>query len=282
MKAKYIALLSIALTVCHASACSYIVQTQLSFEGSSAALDRSQIVKLSRWLDRSYANFSTYTRASVEVGASGAVPRQAKALAEQRAANAARALRILLKTELPITTVARGHRSPLNGLGDSNDFASLQLYPDVEGLKLPDCNPVPIPGFKPCQRIIQITLAFADGSSELDRAQLKRLAEWIDRADAMYGIYESAGVEAGATVKVPSRTSEDAMRLARMRADNTTQALKGLFPVPIEVEQFAHSYRERKDAGLVVNDFAAIQLYPNLKTSKLPDCNPGRPDGLER
>ncbi|MBB4219473.1 hypothetical protein [Variovorax guangxiensis] len=271
-----------ALAAGEASACSYIVQTQLSFEGSSAALDRSQVIKLAQWLDRSYANFSMYTRASIEVGASDAVPHRAKALAEQRAANAARALRILLKTELPITTVARGHRSPLNGLGDSNDFASLQLYPDVEGLKLPDCNPVPIPGFKPCQRIIQITLAFADGSAELDRAQLNRLAEWVDRADAMYAIYESAGVEAGATVKVPGRTSEDAMRLARMRADNTTHALKGLFPVPIGVEQFAHSYRERKDAGLVVNDFAAIQLYPNLKTSKLPGCNPGRPDGLER
>jgi len=148
MKAKYIALLSIALTVCQASACSYIVQTQLSFEGNSMALDRSQVIKLSRWLDRSYANFSKYTHASIEVGASNSVPHKAKALAEQRAANAARALRILLKTELPIATVARGYRSPVNGLGDSNDFASLQLYPDVEGLQLPDCNPVPIPGFK--------------------------------------------------------------------------------------------------------------------------------------
>lgn len=147
MKAKYIALLSVTLTLGQASACSYIVQTQLSFEGNSVALDRSQVIKLSRWLDRSYANFSMYTRASIETGASSAVPHEAKALAEQRAANAARALRMLLKTELPITTVARGYRSPVNGLGDSNDFASLQLYPDVEGLKLPDCNPVPIPGF---------------------------------------------------------------------------------------------------------------------------------------
>lgn len=148
MKAKYIALLLLALTVCQASACSYIVQTQLSFEGDSAALDRSQVIKLSEWLNRSYATFSMYTRASIEVGASSAAPQEAKALAEQRAANTARALRMLLKTDLPITTVARGYRSPMNGLGDSNDFASLQLYPDVEGLKLPDCNPVPISGFK--------------------------------------------------------------------------------------------------------------------------------------
>lgn len=33
---------------------------------------------------------------------------------------------------------------------------------------------------------------------------------------------------------------------------------------------------------LQVNDFAVIQLYPDLKNSKLPGCNPGLPDGLER
>jgi len=133
-----------------------------------------------------------------------------------------------------------------------------------------------------CQRIIQITLTFADGSAELDQAQIERLAGWVSRADAMFAIYESAGVEAGATVKLPGRTPEDAMRLARMRAENTTRALKDLFPGPIEVEQFSHSYRERKSTDLEVNDFAAIQLYPNPKTSKLPGCNPGQPDGLER
>ncbi|WP_285413192.1 hypothetical protein [Variovorax sp. efr-133-TYG-130] len=49
--------------------------------------------------------------------------------------------------------------------------------------------------------------------------------------------------------------------------------------MPTEAERFALSYRERKSADLVVNDFAAIKLCPNLKTSKLPGCNPGRPDG---
>ncbi|MET3383049.1 ribosomal protein S13 [Variovorax paradoxus] len=140
--------LAAILAAGQATACSYIVATQISFESDSAALDRSQVIKLSEWLNRSYATFSMYTSASIEVGASGAAPHEAKALAEQRAANTARALRMLLKTDLPITTVAHGYRSPTNGLGDSNDFAALQLYPDVEGLKLPDCNPVPISGFK--------------------------------------------------------------------------------------------------------------------------------------
>jgi len=146
MKAKFIVLLSLILIVGQASACSYIVQTQLSFESGSAALDRSQIIKLSEWLSRSYATFSIYTRASIEVGASGSTPREGKALAELRAANAARALRMLLRADLPVVTVSQAYPSPMNGFGESNDFASLQLYPDVKGLKLPDCNPVPISG----------------------------------------------------------------------------------------------------------------------------------------
>lgn len=69
----------------------------------------------------------------------------------------------------------------------------------------------------------------------------------------------------------------------KMRADNAALALKTLFPAPLDVEKFAHSYREKRASDVEVNDFVAIQLYPDLKTSsKLPDCNPGLPDGLGR
>ena len=141
--------LATAFAAGEATACSCIVQTQLGFDRDSADLSRPQIFKLSEWLSRSYIAFPQYKGASVETGASGAVTSKTKALAKKRAANTARALRMLLQTDLPITTVARGYRLPVNGLGDSNDFASLQLYPDVDGLKLPDCNPVPISGSKP-------------------------------------------------------------------------------------------------------------------------------------
>ncbi|WP_198084675.1 hypothetical protein [Variovorax sp. E3] len=126
-----------------------------------------------------------------------------------------------------------------------------------------------------CQRIIQITLTFADGSADLDRTQIARLAGWIGNANAMFAKYTSAGVEAGATAKPPERTPKEAMQLARMRADNVALALKTLFPAPLDVEKFAHSYREKKSSDVDVNDFAAIQIYPDLKTSRLPDCNPG-------
>jgi len=133
-----------------------------------------------------------------------------------------------------------------------------------------------------CQRIIQITLTFAEASSELDRTQVERLIGWIGEANTMFAKFESAGVEAGATAKSPERTPEEAIQLARERANNLTLALKALFPMPIEVEKFAHGYREKKNSDTVANDFAAIQLYPGLKTSKLPGCNPSLPDGLER
>ncbi len=133
-----------------------------------------------------------------------------------------------------------------------------------------------------CQRIIQITLTFADGSAELDRSQIVRLAGWISNASAMFGTYTNAGIEAGATANPPERTREKAVRLARVRADNVALALKTLFPASIDIEKFAHAYREKRDSDVQVNDFAAIQLYPDLKTSKIPDCNPGLPDGLER
>ena len=70
-----------------------------------------------------------------------------------------------------------------------------------------------------CQRIIQITLTFADVSADLDRAQIVRLAGWIADANAMFATYTSAGVEAGATATPPARTQKEAVQLARMRAD---------------------------------------------------------------
>ena len=70
--------LAAILAAGQATACSYIVATQISFESGSADLDRSQIIKLSEWLNRSYAVFPQYTGGAVETGASGANPSRAK------------------------------------------------------------------------------------------------------------------------------------------------------------------------------------------------------------
>ncbi|MGJ7536302.1 MULTISPECIES: hypothetical protein [unclassified Variovorax] len=124
-------------------ACSYIVPTQIYFERGSAELSRSQVTKLSEWLNRSYESLPLYKGASIETGASGDIPSEAKALAKLRAVNTVRALRILLRTNLPIETFSHGYRSPRSQFGENNDFAAIHLYPDVEGLKLPKCHPAP-------------------------------------------------------------------------------------------------------------------------------------------
>jgi hypothetical protein len=149
MKSKSLAILATLLGISgSAAACSYVVQTKVSFSPGSAALDRTQVIKLSEWLGRSYENFSLYTGAAIEAGASGERASKARALADQRAANTLRALRILMPVEVQTTATAYAYRSSKDRFGESNDFASIQLYPDVKGLNLPDCNPVPIPGFK--------------------------------------------------------------------------------------------------------------------------------------
>ena len=143
MKGRIIALLFLSLAAGQAAACSYIAQIQVSFESGSAALDQSQIIKLTEWLDRSYKSFSKYTSGSVETGASGAIAGKAKALAELRATHTVRALRMLLRTDLRLETFSSSYRSPTNHFGESNDFASIQLYPDAEALKLPKCHSAP-------------------------------------------------------------------------------------------------------------------------------------------
>lgn len=132
--------LAAAFAAGQAAACSYIVPTQIYFERGSAELSRSQLTKLSEWLNRSYESLPLYTGAAIETGASGEVPSEAKALAEMRAVNTVRALRILLRTDLPITTSSHGYRSPMSEFGENNDFAAIHLYPDVEGMKLPRCH----------------------------------------------------------------------------------------------------------------------------------------------
>jgi len=141
MGARFFAVLSLVLATGQAPACSYIVQAQVTFEPGSAELDRSQVIKLSEWIGRSYAAYPLYTSAAVEAGASGEAPRETRNLARLRAANTARALRMLLRTELPIASASQAYRFPKNRFEESNDFAVVQLYPDVGRLKLPGCNP---------------------------------------------------------------------------------------------------------------------------------------------
>lgn len=139
-----------------AGACQNIVQTSLAFADGSAALDPVQIEKLVNWLDEAKAAYPTYAEISVEAGASmeatGASLAESRALAGRRAESAAKAMKMLFSVELPLAISFHPYRKRKESPGSTNDFASIQLYPDLKRQTLPDCNPSPIPGFTPARR----------------------------------------------------------------------------------------------------------------------------------
>ena len=83
-----------------------------------------------------------------EVTAVKAILIAAKRLAWQRAANGARAYAQLQPLKLQLETSAEIYDDGHLRMGASGDFVIVQFHLDYEALKLPDCNPVPLPGFK--------------------------------------------------------------------------------------------------------------------------------------
>ncbi|SFP93325.1 hypothetical protein [Variovorax sp. 770b2] len=125
-----------------------------------------------------------------------------------------------------------------------------------------------------CQRIVQVPLAFTDGSADLDSAQVVKLVAWIDRAQSMFARYIDASVETGASIEATGTSLAATQALARRRAENTGRALRILLPVELPIRLSSHAYRERKQLGVSSNDFASVQLYPDAMALDLPDCNP--------
>lgn len=126
-----------------------------------------------------------------------------------------------------------------------------------------------------CQIVVQTTLTFEDGSADLDRSQIIKLAEWIDHANSQFLKYKDAYVEAGASAK----TLVDAKQLARRRADVAAGALKALLPFNVPVEKTSQGYREKRVALDGGSDYATIQLNPDFKALNPPDCNPAPTSG---
>ena len=136
-----------------AMACKPIMFTRLSFASDSAEIDSEQIVKLAEFINRANSTYAHYLGVSIEGGASvklpGRTPADAKQLARRRAENVARAYRQLQPNTLKVETTFDPMQD--NGMSReaSNDAVWIQFHLDYEALRLPDCNPVPIPGFKP-------------------------------------------------------------------------------------------------------------------------------------
>lgn len=124
-----------------------------------------------------------------------------------------------------------------------------------------------------CQVIVQTTLTFADGSSELDRTQIIKLAEWIDHATSQFSKYKDAYVEAGASEK----TSVAAKQLEKRRADATARAFEALLPFDLPVETASQGYREKRVALDGGSDYATIQINPDFKALNVTDCPTAAP-----
>lgn len=91
-------------------------------------------------------------------------------------------------------------------------------------------------GVQACSIVIQITLDFSENSSELDRTQIIRLANWLDQARSWYK-YESAEVEGSSSTESP-----DSKNLALRRAEAAVHALQSLYEgLPTRSSGYAYS-----------------------------------------
>jgi hypothetical protein len=122
-----------------AQACSRVIQITLEFPEGSAQLESKQIARLANWLAEARGWFR-YQDADVE-GVAVGVTQGGKELARHRAEVATRALRSL-HDGLPVHTSS--HAYPAAYVRSNGNYAVVQLNPT----DAPDCNPVPIPGFK--------------------------------------------------------------------------------------------------------------------------------------
>ncbi|MGO4396588.1 hypothetical protein AB4Z46_35110 [Variovorax sp. M-6] len=128
-----------------ALACKPLMVERLSFAESSVDLEPDQVAKLAVFIDRANSTYAKYIEVSIEGTASINVKArplsEAKRLARLRAANVTRAYKRLQPKNLDLKTASSVF--PTDG-----DYVFLQFHLDYDALKLPDCNPVPIPGFK--------------------------------------------------------------------------------------------------------------------------------------
>lgn len=107
-------------------------------------------------------------------------------------------------------------------------------------------------GAQACSIIIQIKLDFPEYSVALDRAQIVRLANWLDEARGWYK-YSGAEVEGSARTEAP-----DSDNIALQRMETTVNALKSLSSgLPIHFS--SRAYPSLKHSR---QDYAVIQLIP--------------------
>jgi len=133
-----------------------------------------------------------------------------------------------------------------------------------------------------CKPIVITRLTFAEGSADLESAQLAKLAKFIGRANSALPRYLEVSIDGAATVKNPGRTPAQARALARQRAENVTRAYRQLQPAELRIETTSNIYEDNKMSRDAGNDFVLVQFHPDYEALKLPDCNPVPTPGFKR
>jgi hypothetical protein len=133
-----------------------------------------------------------------------------------------------------------------------------------------------------CKPIVVTRLTFAEGSANLESAQIAKLAEFIDRANSAFPKYLEVSIDGAAAVRVQGRTPAQARQLARRRAENVTRAYKQLQPAELKLETTSSIYEDNKMSREASNDFVVVQFHPDYDALKLPDCNPVPIPGFKR
>jgi hypothetical protein len=125
-----------------AQACKPPLMIMLAFDEGSATLGRDQVVLLANRLDHFRRLYPHLEAADIEGVARDTAP-DAKQLAQRRALEAARAVRVLFDgAKLHVSSnVYPSAWSTLDG-----NYAGINVAPPMKDMS--DCLPVPIPGFK--------------------------------------------------------------------------------------------------------------------------------------
>ena len=123
-----------------------------------------------------------------------------------------------------------------------------------------------------CSRAFAIDLEFAPDSATLEKAEIIKLAAWLDKWRKVFSRFESVDVDG-----IAPATAKNPKALAKRRSEATVRAVQMLLDgVPVH----ASSHLNPPSSTFKGGNYAAIDLVPFQ--SDLSDCNPVPIPGFKR
>lgn len=127
-----------------ALACKYLDAKRIQFQPGVVELSHLQVAELAEWVHRAYKKWPIMSEVQIQVDAYHPSKKDADRIAKEREKNVVRTLKALMPTKPESWSVfSQGVPVPGDDQFTNYDITYLVLTPDVEKLKLPDCNPRP-------------------------------------------------------------------------------------------------------------------------------------------